>query len=103
MALPRDLTTLTASQTEFCVAFYAARPLSDIRRRQVLTEQQIGWAVEQRNDFALANLRVREEILRLAADRKLPATTRATVPRTRRRAAANFPGMLREVTPRGAV
>jgi len=38
-----------------------------------LTEQQIGLAVEQRNDFALANLRVREELLRLAAERKLLA------------------------------
>lgn len=73
MALPRDLTTLTAAQAEFCVAFYAARPLADIRRRQQLTVQQIGWAVEQRNDFALANLRVREEILRLAAEQTLPA------------------------------
>ena len=46
-------------------------PLSEIRRRQELTDQQIGLAWRQRNDFALANLRVREEILRRAAEHKL--------------------------------
>ncbi|HJT32513.1 MAG TPA: hypothetical protein VJ783_10755 [Pirellulales bacterium] len=73
MSFPRDLRLLSHEQAEFCVAFYAARPLDDIRRRQDLTAQQIGWAFEQRNDFALANLRVREELLRLAAERKLLA------------------------------
>lgn len=76
MMLPRDLTLLSLEQTEFCVAFYAAKPLGDIRRRQELTDRQIGWAVEQRNDFALGNLRVREELLRLAAERKLLAPGR---------------------------
>lgn len=39
MNLPRDLTWLSPEQTEFCVAFYAARPLADIRRRQELTDR----------------------------------------------------------------
>ncbi|MGH7192209.1 MAG: hypothetical protein ACREJM_01605 [Candidatus Saccharimonadales bacterium] len=72
MTLLHDLSLLTREQTEFCVRFFAARPLADLRGRQQLTERQIGWAVEHQNDFALANLRVREEILRLAAERKLP-------------------------------
>lgn len=67
--LPRDLTKLTLAQVEWCVAYHAAMPLSEIRRRQELTDQQIGLAGRQRNDFALANLRVREEILRRAAER----------------------------------
>ena len=71
-SLPRDLTKLTLAQVEWCVAYHAAMPLSEIRRRQELTDQQIGLAWRPRNDFALANLRVREEILRRAADRKLP-------------------------------
>ena len=72
MSLPHDLTKLTAEQVEWCVAYHAALPLREIRRRQELADQQIGMAWRQRNDFALANLRVREEILRRAAERKLP-------------------------------
>ena len=81
--MPRDLTLLSFEQTEFCVAFYAAKPLDDIRRRQELTAQQITWAVEQRNDFALSNLRVREELLRLAAERKLLVPAAASTQRQR--------------------
>jgi hypothetical protein len=73
MNLPHDLTTLTAQQAEWCVAYHVALPLAEIRRRQELAECQIGLAWRQRNDFALANLRVREEILRRAAERKLSA------------------------------
>jgi hypothetical protein len=71
--LPRDLTLLTLAQVEWCVAYHAAMPLTEIRRRQDLAERQIGLAWQQRNEFALANLRVREEILRRAAERNLPA------------------------------
>lgn len=70
-SLPRDLTKLTAAQVEWCVAYHAAMPLAEIRRRQELVDQQIGMAWRQRNDFALANLRVSEEILRRGAERKL--------------------------------
>jgi hypothetical protein len=79
--LPHDLTKLTLAQIEWCVAYHAAMPLGEIRRRQALTDQQIGLAWRQRNDFALANLRVREEILRRAAERKLPALDAATARR----------------------
>ena len=63
---------LSAAQFDWCVAYHAALPLAEIRRRQELTDRQIGMAWQQRNDFALNNLRVREEILRRAAERKLP-------------------------------
>ncbi|MGH7137034.1 MAG: hypothetical protein ACREHD_14940 [Pirellulales bacterium] len=66
MRLPHDLTKLTAEQAEWCVAYHAALPLREIRRRQELTDRQIGMAWQQRNDFALNNRRVREEILRRA-------------------------------------
>jgi hypothetical protein len=81
--LPHDLTKLSAEQVKWCVAYHSAMLLREIRRRQELTDQQIGMAWQQRNDFALNNLRVREEILRRAAERKLlvrdavPATSRA--------------------------
>lgn len=68
-SLPRDLTAMTPAQVQWCVAYHAAMPLAEIRRRQELTDLQIGMAWRQRNDFALANLRVREEILRRAAER----------------------------------
>lgn len=67
MSLPHDLTKLTARQVAWCVAYHAALPLAEIRRRQELTDRQIGMAWQQQNDFALNNLRVREEILRRAA------------------------------------
>jgi hypothetical protein len=54
------------------VAYHAALPLAEIRRRQELTDRQIGMAWRQQNDFALANLRVREEVLRRAAEQKSP-------------------------------
>ncbi|MGH7140066.1 MAG: hypothetical protein ACREHD_30365, partial [Pirellulales bacterium] len=69
-SLPHDLTKLTAEQVEWCVVYHAALPLAEIRRRQELTDQQIRMAWQQRNDFALNNLRVREEILRRAAAMK---------------------------------
>jgi hypothetical protein len=71
MSLPRDLTSLTAEQVAWCVAYHAALPLAEIRRRQRLTDRQIGMAWRQRNGFALDNLRVREEVLRRAAESKL--------------------------------
>ena len=55
-SLPHDLTKLTLAQLEWCVVYHRAMPLSEIRRRQELTDQQIGLAWRQRNDFALANL-----------------------------------------------
>lgn len=60
--LPHDLTKLTAELVEWCVAYHVALPLAEIRRRQDLTDRQIGMAWQQRNDFALNNLRVREEV-----------------------------------------
>ncbi|HVW38542.1 MAG TPA: hypothetical protein VHB99_14605 [Pirellulales bacterium] len=72
MSLPHDLTKLSPEQQQWCVAYHAAMPLAEIRRRQELTDRQIGLACRQRNDFALANLRVREAILARAAERKLP-------------------------------
>lgn len=72
-SLPRDLTMLTAAQIEWCVAYHAAMPLSEIRRWQELVDQQTGMAWRQRNDFALANLRVSEELLRRGAERNLPS------------------------------
>lgn len=68
--LPDDLTTLTPGQHDYCVCRLEVLPLADLRRRQDLTAQQIEAAHEQRNDKALANLRVREEHLRLAVNRK---------------------------------
>ena len=82
MMLPHDLTKLTAQQVAWCLAYHAALPLAEIRRRQKLTETQIGIAWQQRNDFALNNLRMREEILRQATDRKLsPLEAAALKPR----------------------
>ena len=45
--LPHDLTKLTAEQVEWCVAHHAAMPLAEIRRRQELTDQQIGVAAAE--------------------------------------------------------
>ncbi|HQU45855.1 MAG TPA: hypothetical protein PK867_23775 [Pirellulales bacterium] len=64
---------LSAAEFDWCVAYHAALPLAEIRRRQELTDRQIGMAWRQRNDFALNNLRMREEILRRATEQKLPA------------------------------
>ena len=72
VTLPCDLTKLTAEQVAWCVAYHAAMPLREIRRWQELVGRQIGMAWRQRNDFALANLRVKQELLRRAAERKLP-------------------------------
>ena len=72
-SLPRDLTKLTAEQAEWRVAYHAAMPLAEIRRWQELVGRQIHMAWRQPNDFALANLRVREEILRRAAEGKAAA------------------------------
>jgi len=80
MTLPHDLTTLSAERAAWCVAYHAAMPLGEIRRRQELTDAQIGKAWRQRNDFALANLRVREDILRRAAERKLPPRAKLRCP-----------------------
>lgn len=81
-SLPQDLTKLTAEQAEWCVAYHAALPLAEIRRRQTLADQQIGMAWRQRNDFAINNLRVMEELLRRGAERKLPP---ANAPARRRK------------------
>jgi hypothetical protein len=72
LGLPHDLTKLSLAQVEWCVVYHAAMPPGEIRRRQELTDRQIGMAWRQRNNFALANLCVREEILRRAAERELP-------------------------------
>lgn len=85
MGLPRDLTKLTAQQVEWCVAFHAAMPLREIRRRQELVERQIGLAWRQGNDFAPVNLRVKEELLRRGAERKLPPLVSKLTP------LANYP------------
>ena len=54
------------------MAYHAAMPLAEIRHWQELTGRQIGMAWRQGNDFALANLHVKEELLRRGAERKLP-------------------------------
>lgn len=71
-SLPHDLTTLTGEQVQWCVAYHAAMPLAKIRRWQELVDEQIGMAWQQRDDFALNNLRVMEELLRCGAESKLP-------------------------------
>jgi hypothetical protein len=79
--LPHDLTTLTAEQVEWCVAYHAAMAVRRIRRWQELVDEQIRMAWQQRNDFALNNLRVMEELLRRAAEGKLPPLEEAALKR----------------------
>lgn len=69
-ALPADLSALTPDQTEHCVARLSRFPLAELRRRQDLTNRQIEWAVNQRNDAALTSLQDRAEHLRLAVDKR---------------------------------
>jgi hypothetical protein len=64
------LTTLTPEQTEHSVSRLSKFTLTELRRRQDLTNRQIELAFKQRNDAALANLHVRAEHLRLAVDRQ---------------------------------
>lgn len=70
MHIPQDLTTLTSEQTEYCVAHLAALPLRELRKRQDIVRGQQAEAFRQKNDRAMANLRVREDHLIHAIDRK---------------------------------
>lgn len=74
---PADLTKLTPEQTEHSISRLSKLPLTELRRRQDLTNRQIEMAFMQRNDAALSNLHVRAEHLRLAVDRQAFGKTRS--------------------------
>jgi len=76
---PADLTKLTPEQTEQSISRLSQIPLSELRRRQNLTNRQIELAFQQRNDAALANLHVRAEHLRLAVDRQAFSSRRIVI------------------------
>lgn len=68
---PEDLTTMTKKQYRDSVNYLAEnKTLSQLRRDQDLVNKQITTAFEQRNDKAMANLRVREQALMEAIDKK---------------------------------
>lgn len=68
--IPREPRDYTAQDQQQVIDFFAAMSLKELRRRQDLTQQQIGTAFEQRNDDALANLRMLEALLAAAVDQR---------------------------------
>jgi hypothetical protein len=63
--LPQDLTQITATQYRAAVCYLSRKPLSELRRHQLLIRKQEKRAHKQKNRSALDNLYVME---RIAAD-----------------------------------
>ena len=66
--LPKDLTTLSEKQIQEVTEFLTSLTLGTLRKRQTLVNTQISAAHAQRNDAALNNLRVKENLLTVAID-----------------------------------
>ena len=66
-ARPRDW---TPEHVEAVIQLYAQLSLTELRRRQVLTERQISMAHEQGNDGGMKNLQVVEGCLSAAVGRQ---------------------------------
>ncbi len=66
--LPKDLTTLSKEQIHEVTEYLTSLTLGTLRNRQTLVNTQISTAHAQRNDAALNNLRVKENLLTAAID-----------------------------------
>ena len=68
--LPHDLTEMTAIQQAAVVDYFVGLPLKELRKRQDITRLQIPSAFAHRNDLALGNLQITENLLAHAIDVK---------------------------------
>lgn len=60
--IPKDLTKMSEKQFDASVKKLSKLPLKELRRRQDLNEKQTKIAYDAKNDSALKNLKVREEL-----------------------------------------
>lgn len=70
MNLPQDLTKLTRKQTKELLAFYSSLTLSELRKRQALTQEQrvTAYNLIQKNQgynaqLAYSNLEITEKLI----------------------------------------
>lgn len=69
-ALPRFMQNATPAQREAVIKWYTTLPLSNLRRRQDVTYQQIEMAYKQRLDRELSHMQMVSKLLAEAVDRK---------------------------------
>lgn len=68
--LPRDLKKMSQRQVKEVVAFMAEWPLKKLREHQDIANAQIKIAFDRKDEFALVNLQIRQDILASAIDKK---------------------------------
>jgi len=69
--LPKNLNEMTAGQQAAVIDYFVRLPLKELRKRQDITRLQIPSVFAQRNDLALGNLQVMENLLTHAIDVKV--------------------------------
>lgn len=70
LKLPRDATLFTQAQREAVVNYLSTLPLENLRERQTILEKEIILATERQLDQVLKNLQVKQELLRVAVEKK---------------------------------
>jgi len=68
--LPQDLTKLTKKQQKDVIAFFVTLPLKELRKRQDIVKKQQKDAYKQKNDLAMKNLQVKDNMLMNSIDKK---------------------------------
>lgn len=70
LKLPSDATLFTQAQREAVVNYLSTLPLENLRARQTILEKEIILATERQLDQVLKNLQVKQELLRVAVEKK---------------------------------